>query len=127
VPIDVGVALLQSPQNPELEVVRRKQLFDDAVRSEQERAEEQKRAEVAAEKARKEHLARRPERWAALPREVRALYVAAAEITETNPRTPSPLANRSPAAAFVALAKLLSGPNYRLDQVPRTFEPELAS
>jgi hypothetical protein len=110
--IPAAVALLASERNPEIEVLRRKKLFDEALGAEQDRVTANAKAEAEAKQAAIEHAARRPERWAELPRLERCLFVAAAQ----SPRTP--------AQALLDVARLLSGGDHQLAEPPAAFEPE---
>jgi hypothetical protein len=111
-PIATVVALLQSAKNnPELEVDRRFRVFGDAVERDRQRGAREAQDENDRKRRIADHRARRPERWAALPREVKALYVAADGEHQTV------------SEALVAVAEIIRAGDGRLIAVARSFEP----
>jgi hypothetical protein len=113
-PIADAVALLKSDRSPELEVLRRKRLFDEALERDRDRADAEAKGDAERKKAQAEHVRRRPERWVSLPRDIKALYVAAANAS---------LQGLSSSQTFVRLAELLRGSDVALAAPPTTFEP----
>lgn len=103
-PLAEGVALLTGADNPEDEVARRRRLAEDHHQASLD--EDKRRRQEAADRlaASKRYAEEKPQRWAALTREQRALYLAA----ETLPRLPS--------QGLIAVAKILG----RSDDLTRT-------
>jgi hypothetical protein len=109
-----AIPLLGGADNPERKLARRR----EAIAAERERQVAARDKELQEAKERREaaakHKAARPARWRALPREVRAKFLVAANY----PRTPS--------VALLEEATLLMGGRLDTASPPDTFEPELA-
>jgi hypothetical protein len=92
----------------EREIERQRQLVVDLLETEAASAEQRREGRRLAE----EHAAKRPARWAALPRLVQALYVTAAERPFTHTH------------ALIRVAQLLTAADHNFQTPPNTFERE---
>jgi hypothetical protein len=116
-PLADVVALLRAEENDDAEVARRQRLWREHLAAEEQRRADEAAANAAEEVRRKEFRALRPERWAALPHEVRCFYTAAS--------MQAPITFRE---TMLMLARLFgTDPDTLLNRAPpATFEPENA-